>query len=159
MEAIIDEKFIEIYNLYKNDILRLAFSYTKSLSDAEDIVQNVFIKFYHHQIKFDNDLKIKNWLIKVTINEAKNIFKSFWRKNISFDLEKENTAIFKDEFYNEIKDALLKLSKKQRLIVYLYYYEGYKVKEISDILKINPSTVETILNRSRVELKKYIGGD
>lgn len=154
-----DEKFLEIYNLYKNDILRLSFSYTKSLADAEDITQSVFIKFFHHQNKFDNDLKIKNWLIKVTINESKNLFKTFWRKNISFDLETVNKVIFKDDFYNETKEVLFKLNKKQRLIVYLYYYEGYKVNEISDLLKIKPPTVQTILNRSRIELKKYIGGD
>lgn len=154
-----DEKFLEIYNLYKNDILRLSFSYTKSLSDAEDITQSVFIKFYHHQSKFDNDLKIKNWLIKVAINESKNIIKSFWRKNINLDLETANKAIFKDDYYNEIKEALFRLSKKQRLIVYLYYYEGYKVDEISKILKIKSSTIQTILNRSRTLLKKYIGGN
>ena len=154
-----NDGFLKIYNLYKNDILRLAFSYTKSVSDAEDITQNVFIKYYHHQNKFDDDLKIKNWLIKVTINESKNIFKSFWRKNISFDLESANNAIFKDDFYNEVKEALFKLNKKQRLIVYLYYYEGYKVNEISNLLKINPSTIQTILNRSRIELKKFIGGN
>ena len=154
-----DEKFLEIYNLYKNDILRLAFSYTKSLSDAEDITQSVFIKYYKYQRNFDNDIKIKNWLIKVTINESKNIIKSFWRKNITLDLNSTNTAIFKDNFNLEIKEALFKLNKKQRLIVHLYYYEGYKVNEISELLGINSSTIQTILNRSRTLLKKYIGGN
>lgn len=154
-----DEKFLEIYNLYKNDILRLAFSYTKSLSDAEDITQSVFIKYYKYQNNFDNDIKIKNWLIKVAINDSKNIFKSFWRKNITFDLDLTNKMVFKDNFNMEIKEAVFKLNKKQRLIVYLYYYEGYKVNEISELLKINSSTIQTILNRSRIILKKYIGGN
>lgn len=155
-----NEDFLRIYDLYKNDILRLAYSITKRISDAEDITQNVFIKYYNSKIKFENDSKIKNWLIKVTINESRDLFKSFWRKN--FNLINENAVnsfLINNQGNIEIKEALFRLTNKQRIIIYLFYYEGYKVKEIADILNIKSSTIQTILNRARIELKKYLGGN
>ena len=78
-----EERFLELFNLYKNDIYRFIYSYTKNLYDADDILQSVFIKLYKHQNLFNklND-EIKKWLIKVSINECKNLFLSFWRKNV-----------------------------------------------------------------------------
>lgn len=154
-----NEKFLRIYNLYKNDILRLSYSITKRINDAEDITQNVFIKYYKCKNIFLNDNQIKHWLIKVTINESKDLFKSFWRKNFMNNNNELDNISTTDKEYLEIKEALFKLTNKQRIIIYLFYYEGYKVKEISDILKINSSTIQTILNRTRKELKDLLGGN
>ena len=153
------EEFLRIYNLYKNDILRLSYSITKRMNDAEDITQNVFIKYYKCKNIFLNDNQIKHWLIKVTINESKDLFKSFWRKNFMNNNNELDNVSTTDKEYLEIKEALFKLTNKQRIIIYLFYYEGYKVKEISDILKINSSTIQTILNRTRKELKDLLGGN
>ncbi len=154
-----NEEFLRIYNLYKNDILRLSYSITKRMNDAEDITQNVFIKYYKCKNNFINDNQIKHWLIKVTINESKDLFKSFWRKNFMNNNNELDNVSTTDKEYLEIKEALFKLTNKQRIIIYLFYYEGYKVKEISDILKINSSTIQTILNRTRKELKDLLGGN
>lgn len=154
-----NEEFLRIYNLYKNDILRLSYSITKRMNDAEDITQNVFIKYYKCKNNFLNDNQIKHWLIKVTINESKDLFKSFWRKNFMNNNNELDNVSTTEKEYLEIKEALFKLTNKQRIIIYLFYYEGYKVKEISDILKINSSTIQTILNRTRKELKDLLGGN
>ncbi|MBO5120522.1 MAG: sigma-70 family RNA polymerase sigma factor [Bacilli bacterium] len=155
-------EFIKTYHLIKNDILRLAFSYTRNISDAEDITQEVFTKLYENFNDFEDIEYIKKWCIKVTINKCKNLFLSSWNKKVSFftdnnenkipdidNITKENT---------EVLDTLLNMPKKYRIVLVLYYYEEYKIKEISEILKISESTIQTRLQRGREQLKKLLMG-
>lgn len=149
-----DKEFIKYYNLYKDDILRLALSYTKRINDAEDIMQNVFVKLYKNMNNIEEE-KVKKWCIKVTINECKDFFKSFWIKNI-FVKDEILSNMCKDEEIVNLKDELFNMPTKYRVVIYLYYYEGYKVNEIADILKENISTIQTRLTRGRKKLKEFI---
>lgn len=154
----INEKFLDLYNLYSNDVLRLAFSFTKNIFEAEDIVQSVFIKLYQ-ELKKDNSKDIgKKWLLKVTANECKNSFKIAWkRKVILHDEMLQNQVDLRETLKNdELSDALLKLSAKYRNVIYLYYYEGYKIDEISEILNLQTSNVKTLLSRGREKMKKIL---
>lgn len=154
-----NEEFLRIYNLYKDDVLRLAFSYTKKLTDAEDVTQNVFIKLYNNINSLKNEEHIKKWCMTVTVNECKNFYRSFWKRKILSIEENDNNKYIIDYDDNHIKDALFKLKPRLRIIIYLYYYEGYKVKEIADILKLNPNTVQTNLTRAREKLKISLKGE
>ena len=154
----LEETFIKIYDLYADDCLRLAVSFTKSLADAEDIVQKVFIKLYS---ELNNNLSRtynKSWLLKVTANESKNFLKHSWHKRIIFHNEllenKEGSNIHIDE----ISECLLKLPEKYRIVIYLYYYEGYKIKEIAEILSLNEENVRTRLRRGKEKMKIILGG-
>lgn len=149
-----DKEFIKYYNLYKDDILRLALSYTKRINDAEDIMQNVFIKLYKNMGNVE-DFKIKKWCIKVTINECRDFFKSFWIKNI-FVKDEILSNMCNDEKVVNLKDELFNLPAKYRIVIYLYYYEGYKVNEIADILNVNSSTIQTRLTRGKQKLKEFL---
>ena len=154
----INKKFLNLYNLYSNDVLRLAFSFTKNIFEAEDIVQSVFIKLYQ-ELKKDNSKDIgKKWLLKVTANECKNSFKIAWkRKVILHDEMLQNQVDLRETLKNdELSDALLKLSAKYRNVIYLYYYEGYKIDEISEILNLQTSNVKTLLSRGREKMKKIL---
>lgn len=154
-----DIKFIEIFNLYKNDIYRLSYSYTKNKNHADDIVQNVFLKLYKNKKILEQDsLCIKKWLVKVTINECKTLFLSSWYRKTTGLSEKEE-KLCKEEPTNEFLDAVLKLPKKYRLVILLYYYYGYKTKEIAQILKTNENNVQTIMYRSRNQLKDFLKED
>lgn len=152
-----DKQFIRIFDLYKNDIYRLAYSYTKNISDSDDITQNTFIKLYNHvDILNNQDLDIKKWLVKVAINECKTFLLSSWKKKIIAFTEKEEntlTTILPD---NDLLEAILQLPKKYRTIIFLYYYENYKIKEISEILNISVTNIQTILYRARKELKEIL---
>lgn len=150
-----DEDFIYLFNLFKNDIYRLAYSYTCNVSDADDVTQSVFIKLYKRMNKFDSDISIKKWLIKVTINECKTLFLSSWYKRIVpiSDREENISVVSKD---NDILSSIMELPKKYKLVIYLYYYENYKIKEITDILKMNENTVKTNLSRARDMLKDIL---
>ena len=148
-------QFIQMYHLIKNDVFRLAYSYTKNLSDAEDITQDVFIKLYENFSKFNDEDHLKKWCVKVTINKCKNLFLSSWKKKVSYITEKEENEIYQNDEIdsNNILKAILQLPKKYRIVIVLYYYNGYKITEISKILGINESTIKTRLKRAKSKLE------
>lgn len=150
-----EEEFIYLFNLFKNDIYRLAYSYTGNYGDADDVTQAVFIKLYKRIDKFDSEINVKKWLIKVTINECKTLFLSSWKKRIVPLTEKEENISLKEND-NSILLGIMELPKKYRLVIFLYYYENFKIKEIANILKKNENTVKTNLARARVLLKDIL---
>lgn len=150
------ENFNRIYNLYKNDIYRLAFSYTKNILDSEDVVQNTFIKFFKQKKPINNDIEIKKWLIKVAVNDCKNLILSSWHRKTRLltDIEEKNIQnIIKED---NLLDAIFMLDRKERIVVHLYYYEDYSVKEIGNLLKLKESAVKTKLFRTRGKLKEIL---
>ncbi|MBR4671969.1 MAG: RNA polymerase sigma factor [Bacilli bacterium] len=152
-----DEQFLRIFNLYKNDIYRLAYSYTKNIADSDDVVQNVFIKLYKKKKILEcNDTEIKKWLIKITINNCKTIFLSSWKRKICTLTEKEENILKVDNKECELLDEINKLSKDERLVIFLYYYENYRIREISSIMKKTETNIQTILYRARKKLKEII---
>lgn len=142
---------------YGNMILRLAFSYVKNLQEAEDITQEVFIKLTQNSIKFENENHRKAWILRITINLCKNRLKLFWNRNTcSIDdisgLSKNDTY----DFDNNVLAAVMKLPSRQRTIIYLYYYEGYKINEIASILKKRETTIRSDMHRARQKLKTIL---
>ncbi len=152
-----NDEFIKIFNLYKNDVYRLAYSYTKNKSDTDDITQNVFVKLYKHKdiLKLDKD-SIKKWLFKVTINECKSLFLSHWRIKVSLFDDKD---IKTSDSNNDLLDVIANLNKRERIIVFLHYYEGYKIKEIAEMMKLSEVNVKVLLSRTRKKLKNMMEGD
>lgn len=140
---------------YSQTVAKTAYSYLKNTSDAEDITQEVFLILMQKQPIFENEEHLKAWLIRVTINKCKNHLKSGWFKS--------NNPLPEDIPYlppeqNKILSAVLSLDIKYRLPVHLYYYEGYSIKEIAEIMKLPNSTISTRLARGRKILKNMIGG-
>lgn len=150
-----DKEFVEIFELFKNDVFRLAFSYTKNLADTEDITQEVFVKLYNNFYLFKNEEHLKKWLMRVTINQCKTLFLSAWKRKILPITDQEENTFYEtlEIENNEILDAILKLPKKYRLVIHLYYYEDYKISEIAGILNIKETTIQTQLSRARSLLK------
>lgn len=148
----------EIVEKYSNMIMQIAYQNVFNKSDSEDITQEVFIKLMKNIKKFDNEDYMKAWIIRVTINLSKDYNKSFWNKNTTgID---ENLKIFGEE-YQDIFKELSKLKPKYRNIIYLYYYQGYKIKEIAEIMSMNQNTVSSCLTRARENLKELLdeGGE
>ena len=110
-------------------------------------------KFTKESVKSKKE--IKRWLIKVTINECKTIFLSSWKRRIVSLTEKhENIKYEKDN--DNLLNEINKLSKKERIVIFLYYYEGYKVKEIANLLGKSETNIQTILYRARKSLKDIL---
>ncbi|MBO5266554.1 MAG: RNA polymerase sigma factor [Ruminiclostridium sp.] len=148
-----EEELKKYISLFHGTIYRLAFSYLRNYADAEDVCQEAFIKLYNYKGRFESDENCKAWLIRVSVNISKNILKSSWfLKRTELD---ENIPVETDEEY-ELIEKIMKLPKKYRLIIHLYYFEGYSVKEISKLTGTPVSTVTTQLSRARKQLKEAI---
>lgn len=142
-----------LVDTYSASIIRLAYSYTSNMQDAEDVVQEVFTKLIQKRPDFKDENHIKAWLIRVTINTSINLVKSIKKKG-NVPLE-ENIP-----YYEKEKDTLVEQLKyipdKYNAVLYLYYYEGYEVKEIATILNKRTSTIYTLLDRGRDILKRHL---
>ena len=137
-------------NKYSNMVFRLAFARTKNNHDANDIMQEVFLRYMKNKKEFKDEEHKKAWLIKTTINCSKTLLTSAWfRKTTSL----EDNIVEELKEKSEVYYATLKLSKKYRTVIHLFYYEDYSVREIADILKLSESNVKTRLSRGRSLLK------
>ncbi len=134
-------------------IYRIAISYTRAQADADDIVQQTFMKLLTKKVLFTDEEHVKRWLIRVCVNECNSLFSSFWRKNV----ESIDAMVTEFEFTmqenRELYEAIKALPPKCGVVIYLFYYEGYSSKEIADILHIKEATVRTRLARARKMLR------
>ncbi len=152
-DRIMLEKAVENYG---DSLLRLAFTYTKSMEDAKDLVQDVFLKYFTHSPKFDSSEHEKAWLIRVMVNMCKNYLTSYYRKSYA---ELDESISVSDSYSSGLLEAVRSLPEKYRAVIHLYYYEGYSQKEIGSILRISESGVATRLQRGRNLLKARLGDD
>ena len=156
-----DKEFLELYERNVKRIYRICLMQLKSVEEAEDAVQTVFLKYLKSKKTFRDTEHEKAWFIVTSQNYCRDIFRLLWWRfrPISIDelLETANIEDSKDD-YAELMDALLKLPRKYREILYLFYFEGYSVKEMSVLLGRNESTIRTQLSKGRERLKIDIGG-
>ena len=150
------ERFNELYQLYKNDIYRLAYSYLLNEQDSEDVIQKVYIKLYNNKkiLTLSNN-EAKRWLFRICINESKDILKSPWKKlkaTITNDVKDNKTK------NDSLVDALNNINPDYRIPLYLYYYEGYKIKEIAKIMKKSESAIKMKLSRGKEKLRLEMEG-
>lgn len=144
----------EIIDLYSTLIYRLCILYLKNIPDAEDAFQNTFVKLYTKAPLFDDKEHIKAWLITVCQNECKGILRSFWHRRV--DSINDTLVTVTDEHDKDTLVCLMKLPLKYKTVLYLHYYEGYKISELSQILKLKESTIKTQLKRGRSLLKSEL---
>lgn len=149
-------KIEKIIREYADMIYRIAYQYLGDFSDAQDILQDVSLALVTSEAPSDNEEHLKHWLCRVTINKCKNLYKH--KKLFAWQELKEDTAVYESEL-PYLKEELFKLPPKYRTVLYLYYYEEYSIKEISQVLKVNPNTVASNLRRGREKLKKLLEGE
>lgn len=152
------EAYIHAVDTYGDTVFRIAYSYCRQRNDAEDITQNVFLKLFQSNTEFQNLEHMPKWLIRVTANEAKNLRSSFWKKRI-VPLEDSDTLqqySFPYPESSDLHDAVMKLPPKYRMVIHLYYYEDYSIREIAEILERRETTVQTQLMRARSRLKSML---
>lgn len=154
--AITEEQFEKKYNLYAQELMNISYGYTRNKDDALDVMQNVFFKFFNCEKNFLTENDEKYWLIRVTINECKDLLRQ--RKRIKY-LDDKEIELLKDsnKQSNEI-DALTfqinKLPEKYKQVMILFYYDGLPIKEIMQILKLSESAVKKRLERGRIMIKQ-----
>lgn len=153
-----NDKFIETVKRNSQRLYVIAFSYLQSKDDAEDVLQNTFLKLWNSNKDFESDEHINKWLTKVCINDCKNVFALPFRKHKSLEDEYDLSTF--DKYFNiDLYNAILSLNKKERLVVMLFYYDDLPIKEISALAGIKESTVKSLLKRSREKLKQRLGDE
>lgn len=146
--------------LHTEHLFRIAYYYTKDLQIAEDMVQDVFIKFYHHQKYYEERGEMRAYLARMTINKCKDYLKSWAFRKISvqhklFSKQKsvlQDTLIQQDE-QTILDEAILKLPLKLREPIVYFYLEEMTIKEIALLLEIPEGTVKSRLKKGKELLK------
>lgn len=150
--------FEQVLQRYAGMVYRLAFAQVKHPSDAEDIFQDVFLRYVDHRPSFQNEEHRKAWLIRVTINGCKKRWRSVLRHRETPLLQQEAVHFDAPE-EEELFDALCTLPIPYRRALYLFYYEDMSIEQISRACRCKPSTVRTQLTRGRRQLKQILQKD
>ena len=152
---IIDMNSLEpVYEKYKDNIFAIGFNYFKNSIEADDVVQETFFKLVRSGKDFESEEHLRNWLIRVAVNECKRVSLSSWvKKKVSLE-EYSGQIDFETKEESRVFTAVMSLPKKYRQVIHLYYHEDYCTAEIADILGISRTAVTTRLLRGREKLKQ-----
>lgn len=141
-------------------VYRLALLNSKNKYEAEDAMQEVFLKLYLYQDSIRNENHLKAWLIRVTINQCRSMAVTAWNaKRVSLEewmKSSEDIPAEEKEDFSEVYQAVKELPEKYREVIHLFYYEEFSIKEIATILERNESTIKTHLKRGRKLLEKKL---
>lgn len=149
-----EKVYNQVVEEFSNMIFRIAYQNLCNRTDADDIVQEVFLSLLKSECKaFADKEHLKAWLIKVTVNKCIDYKKSFWQKK-TVPLDEQVLMYTQEE--QGVMEEIFRLPKDYRNIIYLYYYEGYTIKEIAEILGMKQNTVNSKLGRGRKRLKNII---
>jgi len=148
------ERLVETYS---DLILRLSYTYLKSTQDAEDICQTVLMKLLTGEYHFESPGHEKAWIIRTTANACKDELRAFRRKSVELDKAGAIPAPAAPD--NTVLEAVQSLPRKYREVIYLYYFEGYSIRETAGLLNRSESAVTAQLDRGRKKLRSILGGD
>lgn len=149
----------QIYQRHAHTVYKVSFMLLKNVVDAEEVTQTVFLKLIQSDVAFRDHEHEKAWLIVTARNHSRNMLKHWWRR-MRTPLEETDQKLLAEQLRrDETLGEVLALPAKYRLPIYLFYYEGYKTKEIAELLAKNEATVRTQLHTGRKLLKLRIGGD
>lgn len=148
-----DGEITQIYSRQFDTVYRVCLSYMKNAEDAEDMVQETFLKLILCEKQFESEEHERAWLIVTASNTCKDELRRWKRRleNIRLFPKQENTVPKEDD---KVLEWVMALPVKYKQVIYLYYYEGYQTSEIASMLHCSESTVRNQLLRGRRLLKK-----
>ena len=152
--ALTQEQRTQVVERWGDMVYRLALARTASVPDAEDVFQEVFLRYFRHEERFHNDEYRKAWLIRCTVNRCKSLLASPWRKRV-VPLETAEEVGVEDD-YREVYGAVLSLPAKYRAVIHLHYFEGLSVSEMAQTLQLPEGTVKSQLSRGRDLLRDML---
>lgn len=146
----------QVLEMYGNTVYRLAYASMRSTMDAEDICQDVFLRYFQKRPVFESEEHRRAWLLRVTVNRARTLFRSAWFR---YRLPLDERVAFPEPEERNLDEALLRLNGKDREVLHLFYYEQLSVREIGVLLGRKESTVRTQLTRARRRLGEMLKGE
>lgn len=146
----------EAFRRYGDRVFSAAFSICQNREDADDTVQDTFLKYYAQGRDYIDETHLKAWLLRVAINRAKDITGAFWRRNrVTWEAYMDELE-FEEPEDRDLFEAVMGLPEKYRIVIHLHYYEDYSIEEISATLHSSQGTVKSRLCRGRKLLKSML---
>lgn len=152
------QSFEDVYYTYKSMVSSICFTYTKNLLDAEDLIQDVFMKYHLKQPHVVSADHLKHWFIRVTLNVCKDYYKSSWKKKVQLDEERihRQPQEYPLEENHYIFDLISEMEYIYKDVVILFYYENLSIKDISKALHKPEHTIKKRLERARHLIKESL---
>lgn len=147
----------EIVRAYSDMIYKIAMRYTRNQYDAEDVLSETFLTYFKKERQFESEEHRKAWLIKVTINTAKDLL-----SERTYDEELTEERLDTHEYHPAtddvlaLREAILRLPEHQREVITLFYMQDLPIERIAEILDKNKNTVAVTLMRAKENLRKYL---
>lgn len=156
-----EERIRQMIQTYEKDLLRLCRVYVKDTATAEDAVQETFVKAYRSLNRFRGESCEKTWLIRIAINVCRDIQRTAWFRNLGRMVNLDDVKIPQEmKVKSEVVDQIMRMPKKLREVVLLYYYEDMSQSEIAEVLGVSVTTVHRRLDKAREVLRALLeGGD
>ena len=149
-----EEEIKEIYRRQEKTVFRVCYNYMQNVPDTEDAVQETFLRMIAAGPSFQSEEHEKAWLIRTVVNVCKNELRHWFRKHE--ELGEHNNGICQPDTKGEVLEAVFHLPEKERLVLYLYYYEGYSSVEIGKILHRTESAIRMRLKKGKKMLKDQL---
>ncbi len=148
----------QIVEKYAPSMYRLAYNFCLNRADAEDVVQEVFLRYLEHTPRCTGPGQLRAWLMTATANKCKDLLGSGWKRK-TLPLEDNHTSPDDRDEVLEVRSALAKLSPNLYSVVNLFYFEQLSVKQIAEQLHLSEAAVHSRLFKARKQLKKHLGGE
>jgi RNA polymerase sigma-70 factor (ECF subfamily) len=172
MMPVFDADMCAVMTRFKDLVYRIALSHTRTVCDAQDVFQEVFLTYWRKQPLHNDDEHRKAWLINTTLNCAKHVTSASWSKKvlpfaeISAELQQERSSAYNDEQafqfasdeQDEIFHAMQSLPTQYRTVLHLFYFEDMAIAQIAEALEINAGTVKVQLTRARSMMRAQLKG-
>lgn len=149
-------QFNDALRQYQDTVYRTALHVTGCPQDAEDAVQEVFLRLFTQRTPFQGPEHLRYWLIRVTVNVCRDMLRSPWRRRRASLTEVPDEPVFDHPEQGELYREVLALPEKYRTVLFLFYYEELSVREIAEILGLQTTAVTTRLHRARAKLKEHL---
>lgn len=153
------EQMERYFREYRSPAYRIAFAQLKNHADAEDVVQELFVRLLRSETEYRSREHEKAWVIRTTINLCRDLQKSRWKKS-RVDVEHVSEQEEYRKLFCLVEDDTLRLvlllPEALRNCLYLFYYEDYSIREIAAMLDMPENTVKTNLRRGRERVKKLL---
>jgi RNA polymerase sigma-70 factor (ECF subfamily) len=143
---------------YQTNLYQAAFAILQDFADAQDAVQMVFIKYHRLNLDYENEDHIRRWLFRSALNQAKDIRRSFWRKNqteLTDDVH-QTAALYQDPLDRHLFESVSRLPEKYRVMLQLFYYEEFSIREIAEVTALSEAAVKKRLSRGRKMLREML---
>lgn len=155
--------FDELYRLYATDVLRFSYYYLGDRQQAEDVMQDVFVRLIINQPALEEGRE-KAWLLKVAMNRCRDLWRGGWYRRMvlghpAFELFPAPDEVGSLADRQTLLEAVHRLRPEFREVVLLFYYQGYSVAEISEMMNVAEGTVSSRLSRARKKLEEEMKGD